>query len=230
MHRMIWLSLAVIGSLAGVARATPPQVVSVDDLLFGVTETHLFLLRSLEDNIGFHGVTQTDVLLVARNRKTNEDEDVWPVTRSLHRAEEGAVETLAIAGAVNPFEVAAERAVRLLLGWSAQSIRTPEIAVTLDETALVLADGRTAATFRLGFEEISLRLGEGLERTRDRLPPYFTEGGGDVLRGVRFDPAVDCEVAGFVEMGAAVWLARLNCENDETMAPVSTYMVMHPQT
>jgi hypothetical protein len=230
MQRMIWLSIVVIGFLTSVARATPPQVVSVDDLLFGMTDTHLFLLRRLEDNMGFHGVTQTDVLLVARNRATNADEDIWPVARSLHRAEEGAVETLAIAGAVNPFEIAQARGARLLLGWSGQPIRAAEVAVTWGETALVLADGRSAATFRLGYEEMSARLEEGLEQTRDRLPPYFTEGGGDVLRGVRFDPAVDCEVAGFVEMAAAVWLARVSCENDETMAPVSTYMVVHPET
>lgn len=232
MHWVIRLSVVLMVSLAGIARATPPQVVSVDDVLFGMSDTHVFLLRSLEDNMGFHGVTQTDVLLVARNLATNADEEIWPVARSIHRAEENSVETLTVAGAVNPFEIAAARGVRLLLGRSDRPVTAAEVAVSFGGAALVVTDGRAGTTFSLGFDEISQRLGEGLERTRDSLPPYFTEGGGDVLRGVRFDPALDCEVAGFVEMAAGaagvLWLARVSCENEETMAPVATYLVVHP--
>jgi hypothetical protein len=239
MRRMVWLLLMTAVSVAGAARATPPQVVGVMDMLFGANESHIFLLRSLDDNMGRHGVVQTDVLLVARNRATNADEDIWPVARSIDYGayfadfgRDGRVQTLALSGAVNPFDIAAAQGAWLMLGQSGRPAADQAIAVSQEAGALVLADDRTPGTYRLAFADLSTLLEGNLARTRDVLPAYFAEGGTDALVGLTFDPAADCRFDGFLQIpdGAAkvTWLAEVTCQNDTTMAPVSTYVVIRP--
>lgn len=59
--------------------ATPSQVVNTKDSLFGINATHLFPLRSSFDHMACHQPTQTDVMLIARNRVTLMDEQYWLV-------------------------------------------------------------------------------------------------------------------------------------------------------
>jgi hypothetical protein len=52
------------------AQATPPDAMDVSDELFGISETHLFLLRHTDDNLGQYAASARHVFLVAVNLKT----------------------------------------------------------------------------------------------------------------------------------------------------------------
>jgi hypothetical protein len=237
-----WVSVALPALLAGASGATPPQTVSVDDVLFAATDSHLYLLRSLEDNMGKYGIVQTDVLLIARNRATNTDDEVWPVARSTdygaYFADNGIdarVERLPLEGAVNPFEMVASRDARLMVGRSVDGPLPEGISVSDQDGGVTLTEPEASGgkVYRLGFEDLSRDLTESLARTRDTLPPLFAEGGVDVLRGVTFDPAVDCRIGGFRNLadiaGQSDWLVTITCENDQTMAPVTTVLALTPE-
>lgn len=240
MRRAIGLILMLSVSAAGMAGATPPQVVTVTDAVFAATDSHIFLQRNIEDNMGFYGVTQTDVVLVARNRLTNVDDDIWPVARSVDygafedMGPAGRVQALPLQGAVNPYEIAAAQGAWLMQGrWG-----RPQAAETAETAVIEIgADGvvlqADAAQYRLAFADVAVRLEENLARTRDRVPAHFLEGGSDALVGVRFDPAVECRFDAFSRIidgpSGETWLAEVMCENEFTMAPVSTFFVMMRQ-
>jgi hypothetical protein len=236
MRGMIGCSALLVVLAAGVAGATPPQVVVVTDTLFAATDTHIYLLRNVEDNMGYYNITQTDVLLVARNRLTNVDDDIWPVARSVDYGfedpvPEGRVQALPLQQVVNPFEIAASKQALLMMGrWGQpQTVETAVISVGTD--AVILRDD--SETYQLIFADVAARLEENLVRSRDRVPAYFLEGGFDMLIGVQFDPAADCTFTAFSRMNDSpsgqTWMADVTCENDDTLAPVSTVLVMSRQ-
>jgi hypothetical protein len=235
-----WVSVALAALLAEASGATPPQTVSVDDVLFAATDSHLYLLRSLEDNMGKYGIVQTDVLLIARNRATNTDDKVWPVARSTDYGAyfadndlDARVERLPLEGAVNPFEIVASREARLMVAWSVDGALPEGISSSDQDGGVMLTDASSGKVYRLGFDDLSRDLTESLARTRDTLPPLFAEGGVDVLEGVTFDPAVDCRIGGFRNLadiaGQSDWLVTITCENDQTMAPVTTVLALTPE-
>ncbi|MGL5010300.1 MAG: hypothetical protein ACRC6I_10480 [Paracoccaceae bacterium] len=240
MLRTGMIVVMLVACLAGMARATPPQVVSVTDSLFGLSQTHIFLLRNLEDNMGRYGMAQTDVLLIARNRMTNVDDEIWPVARSIFYdadiAGDGAamkVEALPVAGLVNPFDIVAAKGARLMLGTRAGAVTPPDGTVMIEDAAVVLADLNTDQTFRLDYGQIDERITASLNATRDALPAYLAEGGFDALEGVAFDVGTECAFEGYVALWDGIegrsWLAEVRCENDETLAPVSTFLEMRLQ-
>jgi hypothetical protein len=237
MLRIIWLSLMLAAGIARVAHATPPQVVAVSDILFAANDSHIFLLRNLEDNMGFYGVVQTDVLLVARNRTTNVDDKIWPVARSVDYGAfedpgpDGRVQTLVLKDAVNPFDIVAAQGAWLTLGTWGHPNPSDTAVTTLGDSAIILQDD--GARYALDFGDLAKLIRENLERTRDRLPAYSLEGGYDALQDVNFDPAVDCRFGESLRIfdgdDRVTWLADVSCENDETMAPVATFLVMKQQ-
>ncbi|SEW30741.1 hypothetical protein SAMN04488515_2176 [Cognatiyoonia koreensis] len=76
MRLILALFLLVVPTLS---MATPPRIVSVDEDLLAINATHVFILRTISDNHGYHQVNQTDVTLIARNRETGWDDQHWPV-------------------------------------------------------------------------------------------------------------------------------------------------------
>lgn len=221
--------------------ATPPQIVGVREALFGISDTHLFVLRTTRDNLGLHQPTQTDVLLVARNRQTNRDEDIWPVLRTLDHGvnfiEDGyslRVETLPLAGWTNPFDVLIATAARPLVGISGRTIDDYRIEwINLPDT-VELFDDRSATFHHLAFTEITAQFTENLNFSRDTIPAYFIEGEGrggiDMLRGVPFDPAQDCTfdrllpISEMAEDFETHWLLKVTCSNGTTMADMSMHL------
>jgi hypothetical protein len=229
----IFLTCAV-----GAAHATPPQVVSVEDILLGANDTHIFLLRSLDDNMGGYVQTQTDILLVARNRSTNADDEIWPVARSIANSpfedasSEGRVQAIALDGAVNPFDVLAERGAELMVGRSQDARSFADIAITADGDRLVVVDTRAEQQYQIGYGEVGQLIVDNLNRSRATLPAYFAEMGYDVLEDTRFDVQADCVFsASFGLIDTEQQVARMvavTCQNDQTMAPVSTYFMVPP--
>ncbi len=225
-------------AMASQALATPPRTVDVEDIPLGANDTHVFLLRRLGDNMGLYGVVQTDVLLIARNRATGADDEVWPVARSLDNgpnfAEDGLsarVEFPPLADAVNPFDILQARKARLVAG-AATNISAEYRGLEVVEAAdgLGLAEDGSDKRYHLDYADISSALTASLNRSRDAVPAYST-GDFDPLRDVSVDPAADCDFGGFfpvfdVRDGAVEteFFVRVTCENDDIMAPITTYL------
>lgn len=237
--RVIILLLTAL--FATTAHATPPQVVSVSETLLGINDTHLFVLRRMDDNMGSHYPVQTDVVLIARNRETNLDDQIWPVMRMIDHGVsfvefgyEVRVEPLALKDRVNPFDILLWRKARPLLDAEQfdPAFRGTKISRAKDRLALVSDTG----LFQLQDTMVAQRLTSSLNATRTALPAYFIEGGErgfDMLRDVQVDPAQDCDYDGFYTFSeqigddyAEFWLTRFTCENDEIMADISMYFLI----
>jgi hypothetical protein len=234
MRRTIWLFCFLAVSVAGMAQATPPQVVSVRDILLGANETHIFLLRSLDDNMGGYTQTQTDLLLVARNRGTNRDDDIWPVARGIEFSPfedappEGRAQSITLDGAVNPFDILSTKGAWLLTGVTYPARATRILSAEPDQPGVTMEFAGTR--YEIAYTDVSRIIMESLERSRAILPPFFAEGGIDALQGVRIDPQIDCtfEASANIVDGyeRLTQLVIVTCQNDETIAPISTYLVM----
>jgi hypothetical protein len=224
--------------MAVAAQATPPQVVSVDDILLGANDTHIFLLRRLDDNMGGYTRTQTDILLVARNRSTNLDDEIWPVARSItdgpvdDPTPDDRVEVIATPGAVNPFDILAERDAVPMLGWSQAGTDVSDVTLAADGAQLVVEDTREKLRYLIDYADVGALLTDNLNRSRAAVPAYFTETDIDMLQDVPFDAAVDCAFAPSFRVtdgqGQIARLVAVTCENAATMVPISTYLVMPP--
>jgi hypothetical protein len=224
--------------MAGAAQATPPQVVSVDDILLGANDTHIFLLRRLDDNSGGYTRTQTDILLVARNRGTNLDDGIWPVARSItdnpvdDPTPDDRVEIIAMGGAVNPFDILAERDAVPMLGWSQSGADVSDVTQAADGGQLVVEDTREKLRYQIDYADVGALLTDNLNRSRAAVPAYFTETDIDMLLDLPFDAAADCAFAPSFRFtdgqGQIARLVAVTCENEATMVPISTYLVMPP--
>lgn len=93
---------------ATAAQATPPDMISLYDRVIGSSTTQLFILRETSDNLGRSIYGLHDVFLVAKNLKTGEDDEIWPVYRVYASDEESR--NFPLQNAVNPFEIMAARA------------------------------------------------------------------------------------------------------------------------
>ncbi len=232
------VALSATGLTVGAAHATPPQDVIVTDALYGVNDTHIFLLRSLDDNMGNYVQTQTDVLLVARNRITNVDDDIWPVARSLaisaleNGSLEGRVQFMALDGAINPFDILQEQGAEPLMGKPQPAAVSSDTALAAEGDLLVLTDTNGGLRHQIGYAAIGALLADNLDRSRAALPAYFAEADIDVLQGVTFDVQKDCVFAPSLRIsdsaGQIARLVAVTCKNDESLATVSTYLVMPP--
>ena len=97
--------------IAAPATATPPDAVSLYDRIFGVSETHVFILRQMNDNLGLHIRGMNDTFLVAKNINTGIDDNIWPVMRMYggYNGNDGAevIMHFPLANAVNPYGILA---------------------------------------------------------------------------------------------------------------------------
>ena len=239
--RIPTLTFALYLSFAGLAHATPPQTVEVRETLLGLNNTHMFVLRTLDDNMGLYTMRQTDVVLIARNRATNQDDQIWPVLRAKDMGPEvvetdgvSRLEVLPLPDRINPFDILLWRKARPLLG---DRIRTADdlgIDQIWDASGLSVTVDNGGTTHGLQNDDIANLFKTSLNRTRKVLPPYFTEG-GDMLADVEFSPETDCTSDGYTSLFEAggenqkeTWIARISCENDITMSKTEMFLVIPP--
>ncbi len=238
--RILALILSLLLS-ATTAQATPPQIVGVSETLFGVNDTHLFVLRRTGDNMGMHWSTQTDVFLIARNRKTNDDDEIWPVMRMIdHGADyiesgfQQRVETLPLNARANPFDILLSRNARPLLGPGLYSKLRAGTKVTWAQDVMTLVTDKHS--YQLQDALVTKRFTSSLNGMRKTLAPYFIEGGDrgkDILLDVEFDPAQDCQSNGFSSFFEYIdkeftqfWITKITCGNDDTMASISMHFLV----
>lgn len=183
---------------APAVQATPPDVIQVQDELFGVSDTHVFVLRSGLDNLGLHNSDMRNLALVAIDRQTTE-EQIWPVWRShrlpdYDRDPDGLrmrTDLLALPDAVDPFAKLAELGAYPFFGKSpfasADLRMAPNIGSNLEAVSGFTLDDGT----RFNPDPVALQesLGPALDRFAQAMGDYPRFGplsAGDLLMGRDF--------------------------------------------
>lgn len=74
MLRCLWAALLVM--LAAPAFASPDTMVDIHEEPIGVSETHLFLLRTSKDNLGYYEASRIEMFLIIRDFASGEETHV----------------------------------------------------------------------------------------------------------------------------------------------------------
>ncbi|MCK4712646.1 MAG: hypothetical protein KAT26_07175 [Marinosulfonomonas sp.] len=236
---------------AAPAYATPPQVISVDETILSIGGSFLFIRRELTDNLGDRQGQLTDVVLIARSQETNQDVYLWPIKRTLDNGPEHVetpdnprVVALPLDQDHNPWQIAYyhhgglpnerkatdEDGIELLANKDGVliSAKTPDFFYETPEGT----PPRTS--YWLSYAKLSDLFRFSLMNTRYGFQPYYVMD-GDPLTGVEFNPEQDCNFDFFAELSEqtdgeqqAFWAAKVTCENEVTMAPVSMFITLQP--
>ena len=223
------------------ASATPPQVVEVSETLLGVNDTHLFVLRRMDDNMGYHHITQTDVVLIARDRKTNTDAQIWPVMRVIDHGvdfldfgEQERVEILPLPNRMNPFDILLWRKASPLVADTGEQSYLPmhELSDTDNMFTITTGADENRRRYQLENNTAEALIRQSLNKTRAALPAYFNQG-GDMLQDILFDQTSDCKYSGFTVISDLVdgqyteqWIANVTCEEEDRLSPVSMFLFL----
>ncbi len=223
--------------LACPVRATPPDTITIDESLFAVNDTHLFLIRTAQFNLGLHIFGMKDTFLVAKNIATQRDEEFWPILRqhgaSDYDADTGApsalIQTFPLDGAVNPYQLVAER--------GALVIR--DAAYGTSEPTALTQSGFQFEAARLSAEDITTQMAAAVRATLAAMPAYpdaeYTSmtrvGPADLLSGWSV-VASDCQYEGVRRVTPVygmrdLTVARVSCWDDETYQPATLYVILN---
>lgn len=77
------------------------------DHVFGVSPTHVFILRETHDNLGQYGYGLRDTFLIARNIQSGEDDQIWPVSRFVTLS--SSPEPSSLQNTVSPYDILANQ-------------------------------------------------------------------------------------------------------------------------
>lgn len=223
------------------AAATPPDTIYIDDRIFGVNKTHVFILRTTNDNLGLHIFGMKDTYLVAKNIDTGLDDEIWPVLRQ-HGAtdydqETGdpipLISTFPLEGAVNPFSVLVER--------GGLKIETPienlegENYVPLSPGDLEIRD------YTLSADDIIRQMEHAVATTLGAMQPYPEYGFASMtfstpqilLEGWSVDSS-ECGWIGNTELGPiygmrSLMIVKIECWDYSMEQPASLFVIMNPK-
>ena len=235
------------------ALATPPQVISVDEKLIAIggPGQFLFVLRELKDNMGSHSRLQTDIVLIARSKVTNQDVYLWPISRTLDNGpdhietkDSPRVVTLPLKQAYNPWRVSATHHGQLPNQTKSDADSTLTVLTNTDGALITAKTPRFAygppkgtparTSYWAGYSTLTDLVEQSLRNTRYEFRPYYTEG-IDPLIDPKFDFKHDCKFDYFAELSEQTdgeqqgfWASKVICENDYTMAPVSMFITLQP--
>lgn len=167
------LLLALFILIPALSWATPPRSVFVDEKLFAINSTHIFVLRTLSDNFGFYEVNQSDVTLIARNRDTGKDDQHWPVlsirdkgaTFEEFEPDQDRVANLGLPERVNPYDIVLWRKARLPI--NAGNIYDPSV-FRIANGDIRFDDIHASFTARLS--DVQASLDESLQASRATIP------------------------------------------------------------
>ena len=155
--------------LCSPAHATPPDVIDIREQPFGLSETHLFVLRSSSDNLGLYESMRSETFLVAINAETGEEEH-WLIDRTIRSSQysdDGEMLGYTVTRdegveSINPFTILTERNAA---PWSAVS-QTGRLDI---QAKFARAGGNAwQASYPSGqvFEVTDAALAEQLDQTR----------------------------------------------------------------
>lgn len=217
---------------ASAAQATPPRINAAEETLLANNGTHVFILRKIEDNLGYHTTLQTDLVLISRDLITGEDERQWPVLNILQSGTFGEdyAEFTNLDGVerINPFDVLLWRkASNILPAPQTWNIDNAE----LTDTGIIIRDYDDTITHQLNWTTANAQVTASLEMTRATIPMYQADQ-GDNLFIIPVDFRGNCMLNAlhyfFVtdDTAAPRVAAQMICTPDDR--PLSTYIVVPP--
>ncbi|MEQ9260178.1 MAG: hypothetical protein RIG84_13910 [Roseovarius sp.] len=227
---MRWLFLAAC-LLAGQALATPDRMTTSDDRLVAATQTHFYVVRDVEDNLGSHYAALVDQHLVEIGIDSGEATRFWPLRLM-------AVNHLETEDYLNPGRVSERDGERhdmmaVLSGLGAQPLRPGRWAAE----GVVLRDGALYAGDAEALTEFGIRKAgrAQLGLLRDYYPPIETEedyrAAGridffDLFAEGAWDCAVLPEAVSLFRAGDEVRLVKLRCEDFELSGAWSFHAIL----
>lgn len=239
------LILACIGLvLAQAAFATPPRWAQLKETILGQNDTHVFILRQIDDNPGYHSTLQTEIYLISRDLFTGADERIWPVMRINDRggsfAQSGHAERVGNMGAgerVNPFDVLLWRGARNILPGKFPDDATWLSVQIVDEDIVLTA---WEDKFIADRDLIFANLADSVARTRALFEPESERFDWEPLISGAFSAVqtrslaleAGCSIGGFDiavisgQEGLQPVLARLDCFLKEAQGEVSYWAVL----
>lgn len=225
------IALLVAWFAPGPVGATPPRAIAVEDNLFGVSENHLFLLRSVRDNLETHGTTLTDILLVAKSFDTGQEENAWPVRRIQATGDPFAsrapekVRDHALADRVNPFDILTAHNGRPLTDNAARSPADALLQQWSTEKSHSIGRWTNKPDYEIGRQALAEQLGASLATVRRVLPAY--QDGYDPLLKAEFPKRKDCQAGKLYFAPLSDRLAafiRLDCFDAGEQVNISIYV------
>lgn len=185
--------MALVFCTPAPSQATPPRALSVEDVLFGENATHLFVVRTVSDNLETHMTELTDTLLIAINLQNGLEEKAWPVQRTLEsgdvftRAPEDRIRTLSIADQINPFDLLAKENARPLLDSAAKTVTDARLQKWYSKDSYAIGRWIGTPEFELSFSRLKASIETSFQMIRTTLPAY-SEG---------YDPLTDTAFSNF---------------------------------
>lgn len=234
--RLIFSIIALITLIASPAMATPPQFVGATDRIIGQNETHLFLLRTIDDNYGSHFITASDVTLIAKNIKSGADDEVWPVISVVDHGvffEQNDLKKQVMdhtpKNAVEPFSILRDRGAGNILPPSSAPMAEH---IKIDEKGIILGFPEQPPSHRLTIEDARQQILGSLKASRRAIPARYKEGDEDYLLTSPIDVAKDCKVDQlFAYISAEVsdapdYAVRLRCNDAEDLNPLAIFVTL----
>ncbi len=224
------------------ARATPPQILEVQEVLFGVDAEHVYTLRHTSDNLGLHIPGLEHTFLVARDIETGRDAEIWPVYRVLRAIDYSGtedrptVDTLPMEGAVDPFALLAERG-----GWPV-AWRPPFEGEEATLTAQALTVTGHSGEYVLPTAQLFEILRETAAGAAEAVQPYPDDGSIPFLShavhpselvGNGEYKAENCSVEGHMSVylelyGKPLQLVDISCDDPDWIEPVGAIVIVPP--
>ncbi len=231
------MRLVLLMLLPGMAFATPPQVVSTLEELVGINATHVFLLRSVNDNLGSHHDELTDQMLVARNIDTGLDEQIWPLRRVhvFFGGDDGLSENVVTEHALDEsfdmHKVLGQQGARPLTEVHNRDAAELSPDFAADGLHLMLLPDDDA--FHVDYEWASKTLAANFAAGRAAMPAYFEEGGIDPVAEMSFDVSAICSTSRYDVayrwrngVDDPLLLLRLNCGDLDLGQPFAMYLAI----
>jgi len=242
-------------ALLNPAHATPEEMIEVSETLLGINDTHLFVLRRIDNNLSYHMPTQTDVMLIARNRTNNTDDQVWPVMRMVEYGAsykenhmEERVEILPLPDRVNPFDILLWRKAIPFMGAENMQVHSPYFYVSSATTQFSHADRMLTIktntresiwTSRISDQKAAELIENSLKHTRATIaayvPPHYLSDDVDGLRGIKINAGADCQIIDTHLLYEVIdaqdqffQIAQIRCGYESDVHPVSMFLIFQP--
>ena len=229
MHRvLIVICSGSFTVIAGLALATPPDMVDVRDELMGLAQESMIILRTTRDNLGVYDAEQRDIVLVETDWATGK-ETLHPVYR--YRSEpdgagEGGTMSPKVTGSVpadgvNPYMFLRERDGAPFLGVDDRAVDLGSIETT---DSLITIRFSEAPETQIAVTDLLERFSASLDNLADMLGDYprlAPVTPRDLIGGLTYDPAT-CQFSDAMrymdDRGEPAQFIRVSCDTDGQLA------------
>lgn len=239
MIRYFLIAFAVFG-LTSPAAATPGDIVNIRDEMFGINDTHVFVLRTTDDNTGTYYSRRNEVFLVAIDRSTA-TEQYWPlyqVTQFTDFGADGTKDGIVVrpetvdesgAPAYNPYAILAERKAMAWPG-SVANWQTPSIDAGSSGLSITYTDG---AVFKISASDLAKRLSLNVANAAGKVRNHLRLGMFDT-RQIFAELDMGPEQCSFSELvrhysrssGEQIQIVRMTCGDEEGLGGTSLIQVI----